>query len=105
MIGSSKFPKYEGEECQGFFLGSEAAQDILETRQLNLSWLISSYKDLSEQGTDFFNPYFTQHAGSLLLREQIEKGLSMIEIRKTWETDISNFKQIRKKYLLYDDFE
>ena len=37
------------------------------------------------------------------LRER--SGKSEEEIRKTWEPKLSEFKAMRKKYLLYDDFE
>ncbi|MFC2086396.1 exo-beta-N-acetylmuramidase NamZ domain-containing protein [Bacteroidota bacterium] len=103
--GASKYPKFENEECYGFHLGNKAALKILEEKQINLEWLISSYNDLNEQGIEFFNPYFPHHAGSEKLKEQIINGISIDEIRKSWEDDISKFKAIRKKYLLYKDFE
>jgi uncharacterized protein YbbC (DUF1343 family) len=37
--------------------------------------------------------------------EQIKNGLSASAIRASWQKDLSNFKMIRKKYLLYKDFE
>jgi uncharacterized protein YbbC (DUF1343 family) len=37
--------------------------------------------------------------------QQIKKGLSEKEIRKSWEPRLKSFKKIRKKYLLYPDFE
>jgi uncharacterized protein YbbC (DUF1343 family) len=44
-------------------------------------------------------------AGSDRLRNQILKGLREDEIRESWQNEISIFKEIRKKYLLYPDFE
>jgi hypothetical protein len=38
------------------------------------------------------------------LIEQIKSCKSENEIRKSWEPELSNFKKIRKKYLLYQDF-
>jgi uncharacterized protein YbbC (DUF1343 family) len=35
---------------------------------------------------------------------QMRRGMSEEEIRKTWEPELSQFKKIRKKYLLYPDF-
>jgi uncharacterized protein YbbC (DUF1343 family) len=37
--------------------------------------------------------------------QQIKDGKSEEEIRKSWEPKLSEFKAIRKKYLLYEDFE
>jgi uncharacterized protein YbbC (DUF1343 family) len=39
------------------------------------------------------------------LRLQILKGLSEEEIRETWQQELSEYKKLRKKYLLYPDFE
>jgi uncharacterized protein YbbC (DUF1343 family) len=39
------------------------------------------------------------------LRKQIKQGLTQEQIRLTWQADIEKFKEIRKKYLLYMDFE
>jgi uncharacterized protein YbbC (DUF1343 family) len=33
--------------------------------------------------------------------EQVKKGASEDEIRKSWQADLNRFQQIRKKYLLY----
>ena len=40
-----------------------------------------------------------------VLMQQIKDGKSEEEIRKSWEPALSEFKKIRKKYLLYEDFE
>jgi hypothetical protein len=37
--------------------------------------------------------------------QQIRDGKSEDEIRKSWEPGLTQFKAIRKKYLLYPDFE
>jgi uncharacterized protein YbbC (DUF1343 family) len=36
---------------------------------------------------------------------QIKAGKSEAEIRKSWQPKLQAFKKIRKKYLLYKDFE
>ena len=52
-----------------------------------------------------YTPNFDRLAGNDVLRTQIVKGLSDEEIRKTWKPELDKFKAIRKKYLLYKDFE
>jgi len=37
--------------------------------------------------------------------QQVKDGKSEEEIRKSWEPGLTQFKTIRKKYLLYPDFE
>ena len=44
-------------------------------------------------------------AGNAALMQQIKEGKTEAEIRKSWEPQLTAFKQIRKKYLLYPDFE
>ena len=40
-------------------------------------------------------------AGTTAFKEQIASGMSEAGIRKTWEPGLSNYKQMRRKYLLY----
>ena len=71
-------------------------------RQINLSWLIAMQAALKRE--DFFDKNFNYHAGNTQLQEQIKKGVTEAAIRKTWEADLDKFRAIRKKYLLYPDF-
>ena len=40
-------------------------------------------------------------SGTATLKEQIINGTSEEEIRKSWEPGLSQYKTMRKKYLLY----
>ncbi|MEA3445965.1 MAG: DUF1343 domain-containing protein [Bacteroidota bacterium] len=101
--GVANHPKHENKKCYGANLSS-AEELILSEKRINLSWLISTYEAMHEK-EDFFIPFFEKLAGTENLRKQIEAGKSENEIRKSWQADLSKFKQIRKKYLLYPDFE
>ena len=46
---------------------------------------------------------FEKLAGTDQLRKQIKAGMSEVEIRASWEPALSQYKEIRKKYLLYPD--
>ena len=59
----------------------------------------------SYKGENFFNTFFIKLAGTKELEEQIKAGLSEDEIKQTWQDGLVKFKKIRKKYLLYKDFE
>jgi len=102
--GFATKPKYEGNRCYGQNLTSFA--DIMKElpKQLHLSWLIEYYKALNLNDS-FFNEYFETLAGTATLRQQIEEGWSEDQIRETWQPGLEKFKQIRKKYLLYPDYE
>ena len=49
--------------------------------------------------------FFNKLAGNNELWQQVKNGNSEEEIRKSWEPKLSEFKKMRKKYLLYEDFE
>jgi len=40
-------------------------------------------------------------AGAAAFKQQIIAGTSEEEIRRSWEPGLSNYKKMRKKYLLY----
>jgi uncharacterized protein YbbC (DUF1343 family) len=101
--GVSEDPPLKGQLCYGQNL--EKAADLIKNNgHLELMWLIESYKNLYSK-TEFFTNYFDKLAGNSKLREQIISGKSEIEIRHSWQSDLDAFKKIRKKYLLYPDFE
>ncbi len=98
--GKSSNPKLKGEVCYGQYLAFYADNYQNNPKQLNLSWLLSSYKYLSKNH-QFFNNYFDKLAGTDSLRKQIEAGYNESQIRESWEKDLKTFKKIRKKYLIY----
>jgi uncharacterized protein YbbC (DUF1343 family) len=101
--GVSDNPPLKGQLCYGKNLGNEA-ESIKNKGKIQLSWLIETYKNLNSK-TEFFTKYFDKLAGNSMLREQIISGKSETEIRKSWQPDLDSFKKIRKKYMLYPDFE
>ncbi len=91
----AQHPKHEGEECFGRDL-----TDHEMLHKLDLKWLIEAYNNTKNQ-SEFFNSFFEKLAGTDKLRKQIEEGLSEEEIKKSWQPELEDFKQIREKYLLY----
>jgi uncharacterized protein YbbC (DUF1343 family) len=101
----SKDPLYNGKTCYGMQLPSNATNAYNKVgNTIHLEWLIAAYK-LSKDKSKFFNSFFTNLAGNTTLQEQIKKGTTEAAIRKTWKTDLDKFKKVRKKYLIYPDFE
>lgn len=99
----SKHPKYENLVCNGFDLRNFGNEVIKSSRKIYLFWLIGTYNNLKDKL--FFDENFNWHAGNSELQEQIKAGKNEDEIRKSWQPKIDEFKKIRKKYLLYEDFE
>ncbi|MBY0486916.1 MAG: DUF1343 domain-containing protein [Flavobacteriaceae bacterium] len=91
----AKDPMHKNLICYGADLSS-----IPKVTQLELKWLIKAYNTTSDK-SKFFTPFFTKLAGTKKLQQQIEAGVSEKDIRKSWEKDLNDFKQMRKKYLIY----
>ena len=100
---SSINPPLKDQKCYGFDLRDYTDKYFLDTRSINLSWLIFAHQTFPQKDK-FFNNYFNTLAGSRNLREQIEKGFDEQTIRSSWTRDIEQFMEIRQKYLLYPDF-
>ncbi len=95
-------PVWNGQTCRGLDLHKAFVENPGFFGRINLTWLIMAYKNLGND-PGFFNPFFEKLAGNSILRQQIIKGVPEEEIRKSWAGKISQFKEIRKKYLLYPD--
>lgn len=104
VTGASK-PVLEGKECFGKLVASEPdrAYSVIDGK-FQLEWLIQAYNWYPEKDK-FFNTFFEKLAGTTQLRKQIESGESADAIVASWVSDISDFKKVRRKYLLYKDFE
>jgi uncharacterized protein YbbC (DUF1343 family) len=97
-------PPHAGIVCYGVDLRKLTEEDLVAYKGLNLDYLMFAYAHYPDK-LHFFNKYFENLAGNGILRAQITKGLSSEEIKKTWQPDLIKFKALRKKYLIYEDFE
>jgi len=103
----AKSSKHYFETCFGWNL-SGTAEEVLKkvNNHLQLKWLIEAYKLFAGKDSFFLKSNsFNRLAGNDILMQQIKDGKTEEEIRKSWEPALSEFKKIRKKYLLYGDFE
>ncbi|WP_231952058.1 exo-beta-N-acetylmuramidase NamZ family protein [Ichthyobacterium seriolicida] len=96
VLGAKK-PKHEGLKC---FKGTFNYDKKLNC--LNLDWIIWAYNNTLIERDNFFTNYFRLLIGTDKTVQQIKKGMSQDEIKATWKNGIEQFKEIRKKYLLYD---
>lgn len=101
----AKKPPLEGKTCYGELVAPTEMEILEQTKgTMQLKWLIKAF-ELYPTKSKFFTSFFTTLAGTKELEAQIRSGKTAETIRKTWENDLIAFKKIRKKYLLYDDFE
>jgi uncharacterized protein YbbC (DUF1343 family) len=106
--GMSETPLHMGKSCYGLDLRHYDISELKKSGKINLQWLIEmygayphkekffDYKQSNQMGN------FDKLAGTTLLKEQIVAGKSEEEIRSSWEPELGQFKQLRKKYLLYN---
>lgn len=94
--GMSKNPPFQDKVCYGIDL-----REVKVEPKVDLSYLIKMYNAFPDK-EKFFNNGFTAHAGNDILKGQIMSGMSEEEIRKTWEPELEKFREMRKKYLLYE---
>jgi len=97
----AKYPPHKDKNCFGVDLRNFDQHYI---NQINIDWISNAYEASSNKGA-FFTDFFQRLAGTEELKNQIISGISEDVIRATWKPGIDNFKAIRKKYLLYPDFE
>ncbi len=91
-------PKFANKVCFG-----RDYRNLDPPPHFTLSFLLDFYNRLGKK-YKFFNNYFDDLAGTGELKNQIKAGFNEDEIRVTWYEGLRKFKEIRKKYLLYPDF-
>ncbi|MGY6647399.1 exo-beta-N-acetylmuramidase NamZ family protein [Wenyingzhuangia sp. IMCC45574] len=91
----SKYPKDQNKICYGINLDS-----IQKLSQINIDWLVDAF-DKYPNKENFFGKTFTIHAGNKLLENQLRNKTTALEIKKSWKEKIDQFKNTRRKYLLY----
>lgn len=100
----AKNPPHENKECFGFDLSELTPEEVRGYRKVYIQWLLGTCKNSDKK---FFldNNFFNLLAGNEELMEMVKDGKTEKEIRKSWEPAIKKYKLLRKKYLLYEDFE
>jgi uncharacterized protein YbbC (DUF1343 family) len=100
-------PKYKDQVCYGWNV-SGTPKEVLKMidGRLQLKYLLEAYR-LFPDKENFFRKDngFNRLAGNDELMKQIKEGKTEEEIRASWQPKLNEFKKIRKKYLLYPDFE
>ncbi|NDV70192.1 exo-beta-N-acetylmuramidase NamZ domain-containing protein [Dysgonomonas sp. 25] len=96
----AKSPMHKGLTCYG-----EDLREWETDGDLDLQFLLRMYKKSGKGAAFFSSPKFMDLlAGSDKLRKQIIAGKPEKEIVDSWQADLSAYKEIRKKYLLYPDY-
>jgi uncharacterized protein YbbC (DUF1343 family) len=100
----AKNPPYENKECRGFDLREFGEEYVKNYKGLYLFW-VKAFYDSAPDKTKFFTDFFNKLAGTDQLQKQIKEGWNEAQIKESWQADLTKYKLMRKKYLLYKDFE
>lgn len=104
-----------GKVCYGWNL-SGTPDAVLKKidGKIQLRYLLEAYNLFPDKAAFFYTAkkanagpddyFFNKLAGNATLMQQIKEGKTEAEIRESWQPELTKFKTIRKKYLLYPDF-
>ncbi|HRE38403.1 MAG TPA: DUF1343 domain-containing protein [Chitinophagaceae bacterium] len=105
--GMAETPLFMDQVCYGIDLRNYDVNQLRKTRQINLQWIMELYKAHPHK-EKFFDSRLSNQMGTIEkligsgeFRQQIIDGKSEKEIRASWEPGLSQYKEMRKKYLLY----
>jgi uncharacterized protein YbbC (DUF1343 family) len=107
--GMAETPLFMDQVCYGLDLRNYDINLLLKKKQINIGWIMELYK-ASPEKEKFFDSKLSNQMNSIEIqigtsefRQQIISGVSEEEIRKSWEPGLSNYKKMRKGYLIYAD--
>jgi len=103
-------PKFVNTICNGWNCWIDyTTNTLIKYPGFKVTFLKKAYQMMEDKSSFFIKShdsyFFNKLAGNNILMKQIEEGVSENDIINSWQKDIDAFKKIRKKYLLYPDFE
>ena len=107
IAGMSETPLHQNVTCYGLDLRNYDINQLRKTKRINIQWMIDLYQAYPVKEKFFDRTQSNQMgdidklAGSYEFRKQVMEGKSIKEIQASWEPQLSQYKTMRKKYLLY----
>ncbi len=105
--GMAETPLFMDQECFGLDLRNYDVEKLRKGKKINIQWIMELYKAHPHK-EKFFDSKLSKEMnrieiqiGTSEFRQQIINGVPEEEIRKSWEPGLSEYKKMRKKYLLY----
>lgn len=100
-VAGAKNPPLKDCLCYGVDLRDINDEQII-ANGFDLQYVIDAY-NRTNLGEKFFTRFFEKLVGVDYIRTMIIEGKSASEIRARWQTDVEQFKLLRRKYLLYTE--
>ena len=107
LPGMSETPLHMNQVCYGIDLRNYDVNKLVKSGRINLDWMIELYNAYPVKDKFFDRTQSKEMgnidglAGSSEFKKQIMAGKSVKEIQDSWEPGLSEYKTMRKKYLLY----
>jgi len=99
--GMAAHVEQQGNLCYGLDLRNNDPSE-----KFTLKYLMDFYNKADFKDQFFARPeFFDKLAGTDQLRKQILAGKTEQQIRDSWKEELTAYKKMRKKYLMYPDFE
>ncbi|WP_339863747.1 DUF1343 domain-containing protein [uncultured Algoriphagus sp.] len=105
--GMAETPLFMDQVCYGIDLREYDTEKLRASGQINFDWIRELYK-ASPEKEKFFDSKLSNQMNTIEMqigrgdfRQQIIDGVPMEEIRAGWEPELSAYKKMREKYLLY----
>jgi uncharacterized protein YbbC (DUF1343 family) len=105
--GMAETPLYMNQVCYGLDLRNYDVDKLRKTKKINIQWVMELYKAYPKKES-FFDYKQSKEMGNVDFRtgdsrfkQQIIDDVPEEEIRKSWEPGLSQYKAMRKKYLIY----
>ena len=107
--GMSETPLFANEICYGLNLQNIKVDSLRNTKRIAIKWIMELYKSFPEK-SKFFDRSLSSEMGNIDFlvgvsdfKNQIIAGLTVEQIQNSWEPELSKYKMMRKKYLVYPD--
>lgn len=105
--GMAETPLFMDQVCYGIDLREYDTEKLRASGQINFDWIRELYK-ASPEKEKFFDSKLSNQMNTIEMqigrgdfRQQIIDGVPMEEIRAGWEPELTAYKKMREKYLLY----
>jgi uncharacterized protein YbbC (DUF1343 family) len=105
--GMSETPLYMNQVCYGLDLRTYDTNQLRKSKKINIQWMKELYKAYPDK-EKFFDYTQSKEIGNIdfrtgdsRFRQQVIDDVPEEAIRKSWEPGLSQYKKMRRKYLLY----
>ncbi len=102
----AKTPPQQDKLCFGKNLSTEDLKDLQNSKKINWNYLLEAYNAHAKKDS-FFNKnnFFEKLSGNKNLRDYVKQHKSIEFIQSAYAEELKKFKIMRKKHLLYPDFD